>query len=190
MLEHLTTEGRNPASEDLDGLTAPEIVQLINSEDAKVAAAVAEQGDVIAQAIDVIAERLGRGGRLIYLGAGTSGRIAVQDGAELPPTYNWPLDRLVFITDHAEILMQQRHLPDELVLDAIGVLVLIHKNVAESTVVGLANIGSFVEERHSLQKEIIKIERVRLAQLPLVKIVDKSDLGRLLLPCLLVQFLR
>jgi N-acetylmuramic acid 6-phosphate etherase len=63
MLEHLTTEARNPASEDLDGLTAAEIVELINSEDAKVAAAVAEQSGVIAQAIDVIAERLGRGGR-------------------------------------------------------------------------------------------------------------------------------
>src|SRR6478672_2234072 len=55
MLEHLTTEARNPASEDLDGLTALQIVQLINSEDAKIAAAVAEQSEVIASAIDVIA---------------------------------------------------------------------------------------------------------------------------------------
>src|SRR3990172_4610970 len=88
MLEHLTTEARNPASEDLDGLTAPEIVRLINSEDAKVAAAVAEQTGAIAQAIDVIAERLGRGGRLIYIGAGTSGRLGVLDAVECPPTFN------------------------------------------------------------------------------------------------------
>ncbi len=88
MLEHLTTEARNPASEDLDGLTAAEIVQLINSEDAKIAAAVAEQADVIAQAIDVIADRLGRGGRLIYIGAGTSGRLGVLDAVECPPTFN------------------------------------------------------------------------------------------------------
>jgi N-acetylmuramic acid 6-phosphate etherase len=88
MLEHLTTEGRNPASEDLDGLTAIEIAQLINSEDAKVAAAVAEQMGVIAQAIDVIAERLERGGRLIYFGAGTSGRLGVLDAVECPPTFN------------------------------------------------------------------------------------------------------
>jgi N-acetylmuramic acid 6-phosphate etherase len=88
MLEHLTTEARNPASEDLDGLTASEIVQLINSEDAKVAGAVAEQADVIAQAIDVIADRLGRGGRLIYIGAGTSGRLGVLDAVECPPTFN------------------------------------------------------------------------------------------------------
>lgn len=88
MLEHLTTEARNPASEELDGLSALEIVQLINSEDAKVAAAVAEQADVIAQAVDVIADRLARGGRLIYIGAGTSGRLGVLDAVECPPTFN------------------------------------------------------------------------------------------------------
>jgi N-acetylmuramic acid 6-phosphate etherase len=88
MLEHLTTEARNPASEDLDGLTAPQIVRLINSEDAKVAAAVTEQSDAIAAAIDVIADRLARGGRLIYIGAGTSGRLGVLDAVECPPTFN------------------------------------------------------------------------------------------------------
>jgi N-acetylmuramic acid 6-phosphate etherase len=88
MLEHLTTEARNPASEDLDGLTASEIVRLINSEDAKVAGAVAEQADAIAKAIDVIADRLGSGGRLIYIGAGTSGRLGVLDAVECPPTFN------------------------------------------------------------------------------------------------------
>jgi N-acetylmuramic acid 6-phosphate etherase len=88
MLEHLTTEARNPASEDLDGLSALEIVRLINAEDAKVAAAVAHETDAIAKAIDVIAARLGRGGRLIYIGAGTSGRLGVLDAVECPPTFN------------------------------------------------------------------------------------------------------
>jgi N-acetylmuramic acid 6-phosphate etherase len=88
MLEQLTTEARNPASEDLDGLSALEIAQLINSEDAKVAAAVAEQASVIAESIDAIAERLARGGRLIYFGAGTSGRLGVLDAVECPPTFN------------------------------------------------------------------------------------------------------
>jgi N-acetylmuramic acid 6-phosphate etherase len=88
MLEHLTTEARNPASEDLDGLTAAEIVRLINSEDVKVAAAVAEQSDSMAKAIDVIADRLTNGGRLIYIGAGTSGRLGVLDAVECPPTFN------------------------------------------------------------------------------------------------------
>lgn len=88
MLDHLTTEARNPASEDLDGLTALEIVQLINSEDAKVAAAVAEQADEIARTIDAAADRLERGGRLVYFGAGTSGRLGVLDSVECPPTFN------------------------------------------------------------------------------------------------------
>jgi len=88
MFEHLTTEARNPASERLDDLSALEIVQLINSEDAKIAAAVAEQSEAIAQSIDAIAERLARGGRLIYIGAGTSGRLGVLDAVECPPTFN------------------------------------------------------------------------------------------------------
>ncbi|HEX5472666.1 MAG TPA: N-acetylmuramic acid 6-phosphate etherase [Lacipirellulaceae bacterium] len=88
MLEHLTTEARNPASEDLDGLTALEIVRLMNSEDAKIAAAVAAEAEAIAQAIDVIADRIGRRGRLIYVGAGTSGRLGVLDAVECPPTFN------------------------------------------------------------------------------------------------------
>jgi N-acetylmuramic acid 6-phosphate etherase len=88
MLEHLTTEARNPASEDLDGLSAAQIVRLINSEDARVAAAVAEQAGAIAQAIDIIAQRLAQGGRLIYIGAGTSGRLGVLDAVECPPTFN------------------------------------------------------------------------------------------------------
>lgn len=88
MLEHLTTEARNPASEDLDGLTAREIVRLINSEDGKIAAAVADHCEAIAQSIDIIADRLEKGGRLIYLGAGTSGRLGVLDAVECPPTFN------------------------------------------------------------------------------------------------------
>jgi N-acetylmuramic acid 6-phosphate etherase len=88
MLEHLTTESRNPASEDLDGLSSLDIVQLINSEDAKVAAAVALESNSIARAIDVIADRLSEGGRLVYVGAGTSGRLGVLDAVECPPTFN------------------------------------------------------------------------------------------------------
>lgn len=88
MLEHLTTEARNPESEDLDALSALGIVQLINSEDAKIAAAVAQQAEPIAQAVEVISHRLAHGGRLIYVGAGTSGRLGMLDAAECPPTFN------------------------------------------------------------------------------------------------------
>ena len=87
-LEQLTTEARNPLTRELDSLSALEIVNLINSEDAKIAAAVAQVSESIAQAIEVIADRLSRGGRLIYMGAGTSGRLGVLDAVECPPTFN------------------------------------------------------------------------------------------------------
>jgi len=87
-LEQLTTEARNPLTEELDRLSAVEIVNLINSEDAKVACAVGEESESIATAIDVIADRLSKGGRLIYMGAGTSGRLGVLDAVECPPTFN------------------------------------------------------------------------------------------------------
>jgi N-acetylmuramic acid 6-phosphate etherase len=88
MLEHLTTEARNPASEDLDALGSLEIVRLINNEDAQIHLAVAQEAEAIAKGIDVIAHRLSHGGRLIYCGAGTSGRLGMLDAAECPPTFN------------------------------------------------------------------------------------------------------
>ena len=94
-LGQLTTEARNPRTLDLDNLTALEIVKLINTEDAKVALAVREVSEPIAQAIDVIADRLSRGGRLIYAGAGTSGRLGVLDAVECPPTFNTEPDMVV-----------------------------------------------------------------------------------------------
>ncbi|GMR15023.1 MAG: N-acetylmuramic acid 6-phosphate etherase [Gammaproteobacteria bacterium] len=87
-LEHLTTEACNPLSVELDSLSALEIVQLVNSEDAKVVLAVGAVSAAIATAIDVIADRLGKGGRLIYVGAGTSGRLGILDAVECPPTFN------------------------------------------------------------------------------------------------------
>jgi N-acetylmuramic acid 6-phosphate etherase len=88
MLDKLTTEARNPASEDLDALSAREIVELINSEDAQVADAVGQESKTIGKAVEVIAHRLAHGGRLVYIGAGTSGRLGILDAAECPPTFN------------------------------------------------------------------------------------------------------
>ena len=87
-LDHLTTEQVNPASAELDLKSSLELVQIINSEDAKVAKAVERALPQVAQAIDLIANALRQGGRLIYVGAGTSGRIAALDAAECPPTFN------------------------------------------------------------------------------------------------------
>ncbi len=91
----LTTEGRNPASEAIDHLSALEIVRLMNREDAHVPEAVGQQSANIARAIEVTAERLRAGGRLIYLGAGTSGRLGVLDAAECPPTFSTPPELVV-----------------------------------------------------------------------------------------------
>jgi N-acetylmuramic acid 6-phosphate etherase len=90
MLNKLTTEQRNPASENLDSLDAEGIVRLMNAEDAKVAAAVGREAAKVARAIDVIADRLRKGGRLVYTGAGTSGRLGVLDATECPPTFSTP----------------------------------------------------------------------------------------------------
>jgi N-acetylmuramic acid 6-phosphate etherase len=84
----LTTEARNPASEAIDSLDALGIVRLINREDALVAEAVGRQQCEIATAVERIADGLREGGRLVYVGAGTSGRLGVLDAAECPPTFN------------------------------------------------------------------------------------------------------
>ena len=87
-LDHLATEQPNPASADLDTKSALEIARIINSEDAKVASAVERALPQIAQAIDWIAKALAGGGRLIYVGTGTSGRIGALDASECPPTFD------------------------------------------------------------------------------------------------------
>ncbi len=87
-LRKLSTEQTNSASKNFDCKSALQIARIINAEDAKVAAAVKRTLPQIAEAIDLIAASLGSGGRLIYVGAGTSGRIAALDAAECPPTFN------------------------------------------------------------------------------------------------------
>ncbi|MEJ2185941.1 MAG: N-acetylmuramic acid 6-phosphate etherase [Gemmatimonadota bacterium] len=81
------TEQRNPRSMRIDQLSTIEIVDLINAEDRMVAEAVGEEREEIAHCIDLVVDAFQRGGRLIYVGAGTSGRLGVLDSAEMPPTY-------------------------------------------------------------------------------------------------------
>jgi N-acetylmuramic acid 6-phosphate etherase len=83
----LLTEQRNPRSRGIDGMSARELVELINSEDRDVPDAVRREAPAIARAIDLVLERFRRGGRLLYVGAGTSGRLGVLDAAECPPTF-------------------------------------------------------------------------------------------------------
>jgi N-acetylmuramic acid 6-phosphate etherase len=91
-LAQLVTEARNPATEHLDQLPTLQMLELINSEDAKVAEAVRKEIPQIAQAVDAIAQRFQQGGRLFYIGAGTSGRLGVLDASECPPTFSVPAD--------------------------------------------------------------------------------------------------
>lgn len=96
-LKNLATEKPNPLSVGLDTKSSLEIARIINSEDAKVAGAVRLALPQIARGIDWIAEALADGGRLIYVGAGTSGRIAALDAAECPPTFNVSPKQVQFI---------------------------------------------------------------------------------------------
>jgi N-acetylmuramic acid 6-phosphate etherase len=93
--DHLLTEARNPRSAEVDRLDAAGIVALMNAEDANVVAAVGAEAVAIARAIDWTAERFRRGGRLIYVGAGTSGRLGVLDASECPPTFSTPPEMVV-----------------------------------------------------------------------------------------------
>jgi len=89
-LATLLTESRNPATEHIDQLPTLDMLRVINEEDAKVAQAVAAVLPEIAKAVDEITRRLNDGGRLFYIGAGTSGRLGVLDASECPPTFSVP----------------------------------------------------------------------------------------------------
>lgn len=87
-LDTLTTEAFRPDLAGIDRLPTLEIARVMNAEDATVPAAVAGQLEAVAAAVDAIAERMARGGRLVYAGAGTAGRLGVLDASECPPTFN------------------------------------------------------------------------------------------------------
>jgi N-acetylmuramic acid 6-phosphate etherase len=88
VLEKLLTEQPNPASEGIDTLPTEQALRIINAEDQKVALAVEKEIPAIARAVDAAVTALERGGRLFYIGAGTSGRLGVLDASEIPPTYS------------------------------------------------------------------------------------------------------
>jgi N-acetylmuramic acid 6-phosphate etherase len=91
-LEKLLTEQRNPASAEIDTLPTEEVLRIVNAEDHKVADAVGSEIPAIARAVDAIVEAFQHGGRLFYIGAGTSGRLGVLDASECPPTFSVPPD--------------------------------------------------------------------------------------------------
>ena len=112
-LEELPTEQLNPASADLDIKSSLEIARIINTEDATVAGVVAERLPHIARGIDWITEALASGGRLIYVGTGTSGRIAALDASECPPTFNVPPSTVQFVMAGGERALSRAVEADE-----------------------------------------------------------------------------
>ncbi|RAW87936.1 N-acetylmuramic acid 6-phosphate etherase [Photorhabdus laumondii] len=94
-LNSMVTESRNPASANIDTLPTLEMLKLINDEDKKVALAVEQTLPKIAETVDKIAEAFRQGGRLIYIGAGTSGRLGILDASECPPTYGAKPEQVV-----------------------------------------------------------------------------------------------
>jgi len=93
-LDRAMTERSNPASERLDAMTTLEIVDLMNAQDSLVPAAVHAAREAIARAVELVVAALGAGGRLFYIGAGTSGRLGTLDAAECPPTFGTDPDQV------------------------------------------------------------------------------------------------
>lgn len=102
-----TTESASARFAGIDDWTSAELVAGILEGQFAAIGAVQAASEPIARAIDAAAERLAAGGRLIYLGAGTSGRIATQDAAELPPTYNWPYERAITLMAGGETALNK-----------------------------------------------------------------------------------
>jgi N-acetylmuramic acid 6-phosphate etherase len=94
-LSQMITEGRNPASQNIDELSTEAMLRVINDEDKKVALAVEAIVPQIAQVVDAITTAFSKGGRLIYCGAGTSGRLGILDASECPPTFGTPRTQVV-----------------------------------------------------------------------------------------------
>ncbi|SQI37235.1 N-acetylmuramic acid 6-phosphate etherase [Leminorella richardii] len=115
-LSQMVTESRNPASERIDELTTLEMLRVINDEDKKVAFAVEKELPHIARAVDAISEAFSLGGRLVYCGAGTSGRLGILDASECPPTYGTPPEQVIGLIagGHRAILKAVENAEDSL----------------------------------------------------------------------------
>jgi N-acetylmuramic acid 6-phosphate etherase len=137
----LETEKVNPATLEIDRMSALEIARVMNAEDAKVAGAVAEELPQIARAIEESAARLRRGGRLIYAGAGTSGRLGVLDAAECPPTFNVPPTMVIGLLAGGPIAQSQAQEDQEDSAEAGEADVAALNLTANDVVVGVAASG-------------------------------------------------
>lgn len=140
-LENLTTESRNSSSLNIDKVSTLDMVKIINNEDKKVALAVEKELVKIAEAIDGIVSGIQKGGRLIYIGAGTSGRLGILDASECPPTYGVS-EELVqgIIAGGTEAIFRAKEGAED--SKELAIEDLKSKNITENdTIVGLAASG-------------------------------------------------
>lgn len=139
---HLLTEQNNPNSQNLDQMTALEIVDVFNQEDARTIAAIAGAREVLAQAIDQTAASLRQGGRLFYVGAGTSGRLGVLDAAECPPTFCTPPEWVQgIIAGGADALVRSSEALEDRAEDGAAAIAL-HQVTQQDVVVGITAGGT------------------------------------------------
>ena len=119
-LSSMITETRNPASVEIDQLSTLEMLRVINQEDQQVALAVGQLLPEIARAVDAIAAAFGKGGRLVYIGAGTSGRLGILDASECPPTYGVSAEQVIGLIagGHKAILQAVENAEDDAELGA------------------------------------------------------------------------
>jgi N-acetylmuramic acid 6-phosphate etherase len=137
----LPTEARNPKSEKLDELSTLDMLRVINEEDATVAAAVGAALHPIAVAVDAIAARFARGGRLFYVGAGTSGRLGILDASECPPTFSVEPGLFVGLIAGGDAALRKSSEASEDSPEAGASDLAAHGLTSEDSVVGIAASG-------------------------------------------------
>src|SRR4029079_17750636 len=136
------TEQISPRYTELDSWSASEMIAAMFEEQLAAADAVRGALSTIAAAVDEAVPALQRGGRIVYAGAGTSGRIGVQDGSELPPTFDWPIDRIVFaMAGGLDALVRSAEGAED--NDAAGAQAMVHAKIGPNDVViGVAASGT------------------------------------------------
>ena len=172
-LAQLTTEQQNAASRDLDTKSALEIAEIMNAEDRKVPEAIARALPQIAAAIDAIADALSRGGRLIYVGAGTSGRIAALDASECPPTFGIDPKRVQYVMAGGEKALGRAAEFNEDSRDAGKADISKRKPGKRDVVIGIAASG-----RTPYTIAAVEYARKRGAKTAAVVCNGNSELGR------------
>ncbi len=140
-MSELTTETRNVNSMRLDSLTSLEIVELMNAEDALLAEAVGKEKHAIVKAMEAIVDSFQRGGRLFYIGAGTSGRLGVLDASECPPTFNTPPEMVVGIIAGGDGALRRAVEGAEDSLTEAAKDLAEHRFSSADTLVGIASSG-------------------------------------------------